>query len=89
LSRGSNCERKDGPGGETIGGESPAGAVQNKFGARRFYRKRLQARRHGGPGGRCRKVKFVLSASGYGNAPIRETRLKECVFESAAKPQAP
>jgi len=33
---------------------------------------------------RCRKMKSVIYARGYANAPIRDIRLKDCVFESAA-----
>lgn len=35
---------------------------------------------------RCRKMKSVIYARGYANAPIRNIRLKDCVFESAARP---
>ena len=34
---------------------------------------------------RCRKMKSVIYARGYANAPIRDIRLKDCVFESAAE----
>jgi hypothetical protein len=34
---------------------------------------------------RCRKMKSVIYARGYAKAPIRDIRLKNCVFESAAE----
>ncbi len=35
---------------------------------------------------RCRKMRSVIYARGYANAPIRNLRLQDCVFESAARP---